>query len=106
MSYETNPYYHPEVHGLTIVGSVDCDGDYGFDMFVVWTDGKALYWGQDSGCSCPSPFEDANTLGDLCSGSRKECLRAIDAWAFEEYHSNLHEVPPLKAAVESWRAAR
>ena len=35
MSYETNPYYNPEVHGLTIVGSVDCDGGYGFDMFVV-----------------------------------------------------------------------
>lgn len=66
-SYETNPYYSPEATGLAIVGDLDTGGGYEFDMLVVWQriEDGALFWGTDSGCSCPSPFEDVDSVDDL-----------------------------------------
>lgn len=62
----SNIYYTPEAFGLTIVAMVEREPNYDFDMVVVWKDqdGNA-YWGQDSGCSCPSPFEDYHTVDSL-----------------------------------------
>ncbi len=57
-----NMYSNPEAFGLTTIGEIDwSDGCYNFDYTVVWQrtfDGKFVY-AEDSGCSCPSPFEDA-----------------------------------------------
>lgn len=71
MSYETNVYYHPEKHGLTQVAMLDfSSGHYEFDYTVAWVDeNKNLYWADDSGCSCPSPFENYTSKNDLRSGS-------------------------------------
>lgn len=65
----TNIYYGPAAFGLEIIGEVDYNkADYGFDLVVVWkrADGT-LVWAADSGCSCPSPFEDqsADTLNPI-----------------------------------------
>lgn len=59
MSYDKNVYYHPEKLGLTIVDEIDMGGGYDFDMHVVWVDHEGRYYFEsDSGCSCPTPFED------------------------------------------------
>ena len=63
-----SPYYAPEHYGLSIVGVVEQDIAYEFDMFVIWTDGEKYYWAEDSGCSCPIPFEDA----ELIAGTAKK----------------------------------
>jgi hypothetical protein len=56
-----NIYFDPQEVGLTTIGEIDwSSGDYCFDYTVVWQrafDGKFVY-AEDSGCSCPSPFED------------------------------------------------
>lgn len=65
MSYDKNPYYHPEALGLTTVAEVEySDGCWQFDTRVVWRHDAtgALYTKRDSGCSCPSPFEDYCSL--------------------------------------------
>lgn len=57
----TTIYSKPEQFGLTTVGEVDySDGDYEFDLTVVWkrADGVFVY-ADDSGCSCPGPFDDS-----------------------------------------------
>jgi hypothetical protein len=59
-----NPYYSPEKLDLKVL--VDfwlSEPDYDFNILCVWKhkNGK-LYWAQDSGCSCPSPFEDYHAL--------------------------------------------
>jgi len=68
MSYLTpDAYYQPESFGLTMVHEIDGpDACYSFDMFVLWrhADGR-LFYATDSGCSCPSPFEDFTSLADL-----------------------------------------
>ena len=99
-------YNEPEEFGLTVVGDSDANGDYEFDMFVVWTDGKHLFWATDSGCSCPSPFEDFRAVSDLSTGSRDDCLRAIDAWGFSRYSDVAKECIALKEKVREWRAER
>ncbi len=60
-----NIYYNPEKFGLTVIGEIDYGEMYEFDKIVVWERSDGVYvWGADSGCSCPTPFEDT-TLDEL-----------------------------------------
>lgn len=73
-------YYDPEKYGLEIVEKLeDPNASYSFDIFAIWIrkkDGE-LFYGIDSGCSCPSPFEDytgvemLTRLGDISSFERE-----------------------------------
>jgi hypothetical protein len=59
-SYDENIYYNPQNAGVRPVAALDVyDPDWDFDIFIViqGPDGK-VYVGNDSGCSCPTPFED------------------------------------------------
>lgn len=100
---DMNPYYDPESLGLTIVTSGDDpEAFYSFDMFVVWTDGKDLFYGQDSGCSCPTPFDEFEP--EKATG-KQQIYRAIDRWADggdERWHRVAIE---LKDDVRAWRAS-
>lgn len=54
-------YYNPEEYDLEIIRDVDkSSGSYEFDQFVVWRNIKTneFYFATDSGCSCPTPFEN------------------------------------------------
>lgn len=65
--YGNDPYNNPQAFGLEIIGTLDDpEACYSFDYLIVWkhTDGRVFY-AQDSGCSCPSPFEDFGSLDDL-----------------------------------------
>lgn len=64
-------YSSPERVGLEVVGEVSFDDDsYQFDLGVVWwhPERRVFFYAEDSGCSCPSPFEDygdVEALGEL-----------------------------------------
>lgn len=76
----SNPYYDPNDFGLVIVGSFDwSEPDYSFDMCVVWYGPRTgkYYWASDSGCSCPSPFENFDSLAQLESGTEHDVLRFL-----------------------------
>jgi hypothetical protein len=62
-----NIYYNPESCGLEIFAEEDIGGSYEFDTLCVWREKKTgfLYWAQDSGCSCPTPFEGRSSIADL-----------------------------------------
>lgn len=56
-----NIYSDPEHFGLEVFGTIDAaPGSYEFDYLVVWREKATgqLWWASDSGCSCPTPFED------------------------------------------------
>lgn len=57
----TDIYSSPERFGLETFGEIQWgEPCYSFDLTVVWrrpADGTFFYC-EDSGCSCPSPFED------------------------------------------------
>ena len=80
MSWETNVYYNSEKHGLTTVAEVEySDGCYEFDTRVVWQhkDGR-LFTARDSGCSCPTPFENYPSVESLEEFDFDEVLAEID----------------------------
>lgn len=60
-------YYSPENFAARIVGDVDMGSGYDFNMIAVFErlDDGTLFWGDDAGCSCFSPFEDAKHIEDL-----------------------------------------
>ena len=61
-----NIYYSPEDFGLKVFAMAEKEPDYDFSMFVVWVDGEGmLFYAEDSGCSCPSPFEDIRHITQL-----------------------------------------
>jgi len=83
-----NPYYSPENVGLKILKVIHLSEEaYQFDMVVVWEDleTKEVYWGHDSGCSCPSPFEKVRGLSDLnrMSQTADEYYRIVGSKAFK-----------------------
>jgi len=84
MGYEKpDLYYQPEAFGLQTIGEVEWnDESYSFNFTVVWQskeDPKVFYWAQDSGCSCPAPFEDFTSLDhdDVFKGTKHECIKAL-----------------------------
>lgn len=90
-----NIYYNPEAYGLEIVAEIEySSGSYEFDTRVVWKEKKAKkYWTmRDSGCSCPTPFEDYN-LGNI----DKLDKRAIRAEVQEELAHDYRHVDAATA---------
>lgn len=77
MTYENNVYGSPEKFGLTMVGSIEWDDDdYQFDLTAVWKNSTGGYYlASDSGCSCPSPFEDLNSVSDLFGPYTKNAVQ-------------------------------
>lgn len=66
--YDLNPYYNPGRCGLEILAVLDVPNmSYEFDTCVVWIDTATskLFAARDSGCSCPTPFEEYRSTGDL-----------------------------------------
>jgi hypothetical protein len=112
LKLEGNPYYYPEKSGLEKVAELDfSSGIYEFDLTVVWTHGdeKKFYWASDSGCSCPSPFEDFHEFEQLQSGGfkqiRDELTRRFDGEGWGNYVkiTELHPViEKLHAISEGW----
>lgn len=76
----TDVYSKPENYGLEIVGSIDWLMEaYGFDMTVVWRDKETqqLYYLDDSGCSCPSPYEDVDSKEMLTEVTKEELQKYL-----------------------------
>lgn len=77
--YNDNVYYSPEKYGLTIVGEVSwAQRHHGFDFTLVLMDEKGkFWWGRDSGCSCPAPFENHEFPDNFLSGALDELIASL-----------------------------
>lgn len=68
MSYETNFYYHPEYWNMKLIGEIEYSGgcyEFTTRIFLLDLVTNKVYTARDSGCSCPTPFEDFYSLDDL-----------------------------------------
>lgn len=86
--WDMNVYYNPEKHGLTPLGEVDTADSYEFAKLVVWRrdEDGVMFWATDSGCSCPSPFEDADSVDDLTRiDDVSKFSREARTWLREQY---------------------
>ena len=83
-----NPYYDPEKLGLRMISFDACEGGYEFDVICFWSTGDGrVYTAQDSGCSCPTPFEDYE------GGTQTETIQKL-----EQVESIRHGIQ----IMESW----
>lgn len=103
------PYDAPSKHGLTRVGDLDFSGGgYEFDITVVFWDGKTLLWGDDAGCSCPSPFEDFHDAAAFERGTAKRLKehllrRAVNSYGNYITYENVIELAKRAREIEkSW----
>ena len=91
MVYEKNVYYAPETWGLELVGEIEySSASYEFDTRVIWKDkNNQFFTARDSGCSCPTPFEDYETFDDLEKPTLKTLIDEINADIREYSNDNL-----------------
>lgn len=110
MDYDSNVYYHPEKHGLSVVAELEFGdgGGYGFDFRVVWQDANGLlYTARDSGCSCPSPFEDYDGIAsldrvgpDFRNEVRAECDAHYNHVRISEFEDFIRDVDKAMGVIE------
>ena len=112
MSWDDNPYYNPEKWGLEKVAELDfSSGSYEFNLTSVWTkEGEeSFYWADDSGCSCPSPFEDVRGVEELQRGGFKQLRDHLNSRYDDQYslYVKLRDLHPvleeLKDISEDWQ---
>jgi hypothetical protein len=87
MSYDTpDPYYNPDHFGLELIGSINWDDEpYEFYLTAVWKAKRGEYYlGDDSGCSCPSPFENVTKLEELDGPHDKRALESALRYRVKE----------------------
>lgn len=75
--WDNNIYYNPEKFGVELVGEFEwSEPSWSFDTLAVFKERRGRYWiAEDSGCSCPSPFENYTDLNELDGPYTKDGLR-------------------------------
>lgn len=97
-----NIAYDSEKFGLKELYNIDHADCYEFDTLMIWQhEDGTLYYAQDSGCSCPTPFEEYKDLKDLNVITNdtfynfKECLknhRGVDMAEFLEVSAEIEKL--------------
>lgn len=106
---EGNVYYDPQKFGLRILCNLDgeCD-EYEYNTFLVFVheESERVYWAQDSGCSCPTPFEDCffnspddTNMDEVTHGSWDSFYIAIKSFPASD-HGWMDVVFMLKKAMD------
>jgi hypothetical protein len=106
--YGEDVYSNPEKYGLEIVGSVEWEDEpYQFNMTAVWRDRETgqLYWADDSGCSCPSPFEEFTSRDSLTAGTAAELDARLSAALAGTASRSAAEVADLMLKVKTYSPA-
>lgn len=105
----SNISYYPEEFGVKELDQFDLsDGGYRFEYVTVWqslADPRTLYIGKDSGCSCPSPYEDVQSLADLERLNPDNPKPQIEALFRLDEQNYSHSAAVLNQAVSSMVAA-
>lgn len=83
-----NPYYNPSKFNLELLSFDDPHLSYEYNTLCFWAtpDGR-IFTASDSGCSCPTPFEqyDVESLNELLPllervGSVDQAESIFDSW--------------------------
>ncbi len=80
-------YYDPECFGLKVLYEIEySSGLWEFDTRVIWLheSGKILT-AVDSGCSCPTPFEEYESIEELDEFDEKTIITEIFDKLSDEY---------------------
>jgi hypothetical protein len=84
-------------NGSTFVGEVEWDDEsYSFNLTAVWRNDSTgqFEWADDSGCSCPMPFENLQE-SDVVTGSKYDVLNYLAG------HYNSVKAMPLIERIQA-----
>lgn len=96
--------YDPEKFGCRVVAEYDTADSYEFDTVKVWQhiETGRVFAAQDSGCSCPTPFEDLIWPTDFVEVRTVADLDPLIAKVENEYDTpNPREREALKEATRN-----
>lgn len=96
-----NPEDESEDCGLTLLARFDEDDlSYEFNTFLLLQDNETgnVYGVSDSGCSCPTPFEDVHGLDDMAYLPSVTAAKAL----FDQWNKD-YEGRPLVESVAAHR---
>lgn len=104
--YDYNPYYSPEKCGLKLIAEVEWPNlSYAYCTTVAFLDLETgrVFLAQDSGCSCPTPFDNFEGTGDFIPYESNDQVRRLIA----EHHDYDDPVPPfeVRAFIRAIREA-
>ncbi len=95
MGYDAPDVYNqPEKFGLEQVASIDySSGSYEFDERIVWfhKESGKFYMARDSGCSCPSPFENYDSLEKLSPFNLEELENEVKEETRAKYEGDTYD---------------
>lgn len=106
-----NIYSNPEKFGLRLVDSGDRADSYEFDIFAVFRNIESgqLSWTKDSGCSCPTPFEE-HGVDDLTSFEDHldpTFINALNIWAHGWEGEEVTKAPKVDPrAIGLWEVVK
>jgi hypothetical protein len=109
-SYDSNPFYSPEGFDppLVLEASLSTNNEaYEFGYIAVWSlasDRSKFFYATDAGCSCPTPFEDFNTLDDLTpiGETTERVAPEPEDWGHSYYLRGLAGEENFKDRLESY----
>lgn len=104
-----NPYYNPEKLELEILSFDEPEMSYEYNILCFWaTKNGLIYSASDSGCSCPTPFEEysGETQKDVIQkleriGSLEQSLSIFDSWN-KDYDNCPHLSIKSRKELENW----
>lgn len=79
----------PNSVGQSLVACIDSGGGYEWTVFYVFRDNTtgALRWWSGSGCSCYGPMDDVRSVDELSTGTERDLMTDLVAFAQESYDS-------------------
>lgn len=81
----------PNTFGQSLVWCIDSGGGYDWTVFYVFRDNATgvLRWWAGQGCSCNSPMDDVYRIEDLSTGTERDLLTDLNAFAQDQDDSDI-----------------
>lgn len=107
-----NPYYNPELLDLELISFDQPNLSYEYNTLCFWASKTGqIYSASDSGCSCPTPFEN-NYSGETIEetlqklervGSVDQTLGIFDFWnSFQTWGEPISLSGSERAKLKTW----
>lgn len=95
---------NPERVGQSLVACIDTGGGYEWCVFYVFRDMSdgVLRWWSGHGCSCNQPLDGVDVLADLSTGTERNLVTDLHAFAAESAYDDGFMYSYIAAMQSPW----
>ena len=92
--------YDDWTEGATVVGEIELSEPcYSYDTLMVLRNEQGYYLATDSGCSCPTPFEDYRSLADATGPLTADQAREEVTSLWSQYGEDGYDRPAYEGLL-------